>query len=72
MQSFTTKIPCGSQIGCDAEQVNALYASYFAGTNGTSLFRLHSHNSFSLSMYSELQNRRVLFFKPPVVPTKRL
>ena len=41
-QSLTTKIPLGIQIGWDAEQVSALYASYFAGTSGIFLFLLHS------------------------------
>ena len=67
--SDTTKIFSGSGIGWHEQQVNALNASYFAGTKGIFLFRPHSHKSFNLSMYCELQNRRVLFFNPPVVPT---
>lgn len=50
-QSLTTKIPLGIQIGWDAEQVSALYASYFAGTSGIFLFLLHSQSSFNLSIY---------------------
>ena len=69
IQSFTTKIPVGIHMGWEAEHVNALYASYLAGTSGTVLFLLHSQSSFNSLIYCELQNRRVLFFNPPVVPT---
>ena len=72
IQSLTTTIPFGHETGVEELHTSAIYASSFAGEN--SLFKLRplSILRFNSGKMFSFTNTIVLFFIPPVVPSKRL